>query len=723
MKKLAIIFFLFVALSTQAQNACEFDSIYKEPIRDEKGCKTIFVDGNLYLASIKGYSDGYTYNNLFLQLTCLNTCGERIWKKQMDSSLGYIDKTFENLRFIDFIKRQNNTLLIACNYSNVKTSIGAGIKLFNLDLGGNIIWKKTFGDTLSNYVLTTVTEINPNRYLMAGQKNGKAYFLICDTLAQIKQEGTFSIDTFKTSLIQKVQIMADNTIKLLGLEDTIAFIKTIDMTGILINSINIPTLKSNKINNLSFNHDNSKIIVTGLPYIAQYSLMGSLMRDTILPDVLLNQIKVTKSYITSGVHINLEPNINFLNTRQYWIKLDSNYNFISKDSFYFQIAGDFNDFIKIGNSICGTGSLYSSGGLGHLYYSTAIKKINLINYVTSISITGPYAIYTKDGTLQLNVNILPINANNKKIIWSIKDSTIASINQNGLVTAKKDGIAIIYATTEDGSNLTAQKTISVNNQNVIVQQISIIGNDSIFVKNGFLQLSTQVLPTLATNKNILWSISDSNLATITQTGLLTAKANGKVIVNASAADGGGVKANKTITISNQNTFIQQISIIGNDSIFTKNGSLQLSTQILPSDATNKQVIWSVYDTNLASVTPMGLLMAKANGTVIVTATSADGGGAKATKAITITNQSVAINEVNLTNQITIYPNPASNVLAINQLNANFSYKIINLQGQEILNGELKKPFSSIDISKLENGSYMIGLTTETSIYWKKFVKN
>lgn len=124
----------------------------------------------------------------------------------------------------------------------VKTSIGAGLKLFNIDLAGNVIWKKTFGDTLSVYNLNSVIEINSNSYLMAGQKNGKAYFLIYDTLAQIKKESTFSIDTLRTSLIQKVQIMPNNTIMLLGLEDTIAFIKTIDTTSNLINTINIPTL-------------------------------------------------------------------------------------------------------------------------------------------------------------------------------------------------------------------------------------------------------------------------------------------------------------------------------------------------------------------------------------------------------------------------------------------------------------------------------------------------
>jgi len=474
LKKTLAILLIFLAQNTMAQNACEFDNIYQETIRDEVGCKSIMINNNLYLASVKGISDGYIYNNLFLRLTCLSNCGEIIWKKQVDSSLGPIEKNVYNLKFIDILARKNNTILLAANFTKVKTSIGAGIKLFNIDLAGNVIWKKTFGDTLSVYNLNSVIEINSNSYLMAGQKNGKAYFLIYDTLAQIKKESTFSIDTIKTSLIQKVQIMPNNTIMLLGLEDTIAFIKTIDTTGNLINTINIPTLKSNKVNYITFNHNNSKIIATGLPtYIAQYSLTGNLLKDTVLPDALLNQIQISKSYISSAAHYSLAPNLNFLNTKKYWIKFDSNYNFISKDSFSFETYGNYSNIFKLNNSIYGTGTLNASGGLGYTYYATAIKKINIFNYVTSITITGQSTIITKSGSTLLTANILPANANNKTILWSISDSNLATITHIGLVTAKANGTVIVTATAADGGGAKATKTIAISNQNVGINEVNL----------------------------------------------------------------------------------------------------------------------------------------------------------------------------------------------------------------------------------------------------------
>ncbi|MEI7977728.1 MAG: Ig-like domain-containing protein [Bacteroidota bacterium] len=481
MKKIVIVFLLFIVNNANAQNPCEFDNIYQETVRDEIGCKSIMVNNNLYLTSVKGISDGYIYNNLFLRLTCLSNCGEIIWKKQVDSSLGPIEKNVYNLKFIDIISRKNNTILLVSNYTKVKTSIGAGLKLFNIDLAGNLIWKKTFGDTLSNYNLNSVTEINSNSYLIAGQKNGKAYFLICDTLAQIKKESTFSIDALKTSLIQKVQIMPNNTIMLLGMEDTIAFIKTIDTTGSLINTINLPTLKSNKVNYITFNHNNSKIIALGLPsYIAQYSLTGNLLKDTVLPDALWNQIQISKSYISSAAHYSLAPNLNFLNTTKYWIKFDSNYNFISKDSFSFQTYGSFSNIFILNNSIYGTGTLNASGGLGHTYYSAALKKINIFNYVTSITITGQSTIISKNGSILLTANILPTNTNNKTILWSINDTNLATITQTGLVTAKANGTVIVTATAADGGGVKATKTIIISNQTVGLNEVNLYNQITVY---------------------------------------------------------------------------------------------------------------------------------------------------------------------------------------------------------------------------------------------------
>jgi uncharacterized protein YjdB len=76
---------------------------------------------------------------------------------------------------------------------------------------------------------------------------------------------------------------------------------------------------------------------------------------------------------------------------------------------------------------------------------------------------------------------------------------------------------------------------------------------------GSLQLTALVLPSTAKNKNISWSINDTTIATINQTGLVKALKNGNVIVTASATDGSNIEATKSITIINQGVGLNLIS--------------------------------------------------------------------------------------------------------------------------------------------------------------------
>lgn len=87
------------------------------------------------------------------------------------------------------------------------------------------------------------------------------------------------------------------------------------------------------------------------------------------------------------------------------------------------------------------------------------------------------------------------------------------------------------------------------------------------------------------------------------------------------------------------TLVETIHITGDDAIIVDGGTLQLSAEVLPEDATNKAVIWTVQNgTEFATINESGLLAAVSNGTVTVTATAEDGSGSTGTKSIAISGQ-------------------------------------------------------------------------------------
>ena len=144
------------------------------------------------------------------------------------------------------------------------------------------------------------------------------------------------------------------------------------------------------------------------------------------------------------------------------------------------------------------------------------------------------------------------------------------------------------------------------------------------------QLTATVLPTDASQKEVTWSVSDSEIAVITETGLLTGLKNGTVKVTATAKDGSGVKGDKTYTVSGVTgsaVLIQSIAITA--AAITNGQPLQLTTQITPANATTKTLTWTTSSQAIATISADGLLTPKLNGTVTITATSTDGSGKSA----------------------------------------------------------------------------------------------
>jgi len=164
--------------------------------------------------------------------------------------------------------------------------------------------------------------------------------------------------------------------------------------------------------------------------------------------------------------------------------------------------------------------------------------------------------------------------------------------------------------------------VDENPRNILVSTIVINGSN--ITDGNTSQLSVAVLPNNATDKSVTWSVSDESIATISNTGLLTAVASGSVTVTVEANDASGVSAEKTVSVSGVAVLVESINIIGND--ITDGSSQQLTVEVLPANASNKEVTWEVSDTSIADITVNGLLTPKTNGTVTVKATAQDASG-------------------------------------------------------------------------------------------------
>lgn len=168
-------------------------------------------------------------------------------------------------------------------------------------------------------------------------------------------------------------------------------------------------------------------------------------------------------------------------------------------------------------------------------------------HVTGVTIDHATFSIEEAATLQLAAVVAPANATDTSGVWASSDATVATVDQNGLVTAIKAGTANITFTSTDGAKVgTAAGTVTIK---VIVPTSAAISPASPTVAVGAtVQLNATVSPAGATDKTGVWSTADAAIATVSQTGLVTGVAAGTVAITFTT-NSGGKKANRNVVVS------------------------------------------------------------------------------------------------------------------------------------------------------------------------------
>ena len=238
-------------------------------------------------------------------------------------------------------------------------------------------------------------------------------------------------------------------------------------------------------------------------------------------------------------------------------------------------------------------------------------------------------IYIGD-SLQLQAAVLPENADNKDVVWSIlTGAELATISDTGLLSAMAPGQVMVRAEAKDGSNVYGEYMLDIYQlPSVYVQSITLSGDKDNVDMGQQLAIRAEVLPADADNKALRWEITaGAEFAEIDGSGVLTGKAAGNVTVRATAEDGSGVYGELTVKVNPAPvTNVTSITISGAKDIKVGD-SLQLTAAVKPDNATNKGVTWSISSgSSYATISDSGKLTAKAAGTVKVKATAKDGSG-------------------------------------------------------------------------------------------------
>jgi hypothetical protein len=158
--------------------------------------------------------------------------------------------------------------------------------------------------------------------------------------------------------------------------------------------------------------------------------------------------------------------------------------------------------------------------------------------------------------------------------------------------------------------------------------------------------------------------------------------------------------------------VEEITVAGADgatTITTMGGTLQMTATVLPAEATDPSITWSVDDEAIATIDENGLLTAVADGDVTVTATANDGSGVTGSLVVTISNQDeTGIGSADLLSKgLTIYPNPVGEILNIRSALDVAMISILDVAGHTVRTIEHPGRESSVNLEGIPAGVYML----------------
>lgn len=289
----------------------------------------------------------------------------------------------------------------------------------------------------------------------------------------------------------------------------------------------------------------------------------------------------------------------------------------------------------------------------------AAMAVSLVGCGVDITSVGlpPNESLEKGDTVQMEVDFGTENqaeaeaiakaAEKLDLTWTSSDEAVATVDEDGLVTAVGPGAAEITVSVADGNiSSTCLVTVTVTATGVTVPETSEL------VTNGenTANLDAKATPEDATGITVTYESSDPSIVTVDETGLVTAVANGEADITTTLTQVNDMATGETATAENSTqteplvltatthvvvtTKVEAITLDNTEGILTVGNTHKINASVTPENATDLTVTWTSSDNNIATVDADGNVKAVAVGNATITASA---GNVSAEYALTVNN--------------------------------------------------------------------------------------
>ena len=295
--------------------------------------------------------------------------------------------------------------------------------------------------------------------------------------------------------------------------------------------------------------------------------------------------------------------------------------------------------------------------------------------VQSISLNATKKDLLVGETFTLTATAMPENATNRNVIWKLVSGNAISLSNIGVIQAKKVGAALVRAEAADGSGITAECKVVVKPR--LVQTISLNATKKDLLVGETFTLTATAMPENATNRNVIWKLVSGNAISLSNTGVIQAKKVGEALVRAEAADGSSISAECKVVVKPR--LVQAISLKLEKDTVAVGEHFTVTADVLPKNATNSTLQWSVSAPLLLKHLGAGSFEALKTGSATITAQARDGSKQEASCRIEIVPPTALKKAVaaDVAPQVSV----DGNTLVVKQVPSGQWLRILDVQGR------------------------------------------